>query len=43
MGVSRIRLPVSLIISIPQGERTASTTIHLNINADNNAQYALAA
>ncbi len=41
MGVSRIRLPVSGKISIPQTE-CLRKNIPLNLNADNNA-YALAA
>ena len=42
MGVSRIRLPVSERISIPQMERLRKND-PLNLNADRNANYALAA
>ena len=43
MGVPRIRLPVSERISIPQSGKTALKTVRLNLNADRNANYALAA
>ena len=42
MGMHRIRLPVSERISIPQTEWLRNN-IPLNLNADRNANYALAA